>query len=309
MFYNYSSKPWWPRYLRNPADLTVNTITADTGNFDVINVATLNVSDPTDATIQTDLNVSSITATTGNIENLTADGFTSSSATISSSIGCNSLNSQTLTSNYLTANEILKVSNNCMIINDTNINSNTEFLGDSAKTVGDYLTELYPESTSTYALEQLAAGDNGSFSIILTSGGSYGTDKNSIQSYNSYRDKKLDLYLNPLGGKVILNEFKPVNQIMGAAAYMIKPNFACSTFICTIKQFSSDGVDNDQDQDVLWCINPGFKIIVYQNSDFSGTSTEFDNIDGLYPIYENGSQDATSIQIFYNNIEINPFGF
>ena len=39
------------------------------------------------------------------------------------------------------------------------------------------------------------------------------------------------------------------------------------------------------------------------------TSTEFDNIDGLYPICENGSQDATSIQMFYYNIETDPFGF
>lgn len=57
-----------------------------------------------------------------------------------------------------------------MIINDTNINSNTELLGNSAKTVGDYLSELYPDSSSTYALEQLTSGDNGSQSIIITSG-------------------------------------------------------------------------------------------------------------------------------------------
>ena len=90
---------------------------------------------------------------------------------------------------------------------------------------------------------------------------------------------------------------------------MIKPNFACSTFICTIKQFSSDGIDDDQDNDLLWCVNPGFKIIVYQNSDFCGTSTEFKNTDGLIPIYKNGSQAATSIQFFYDNIDMNPFGF
>jgi hypothetical protein len=95
---------------------------------------------------------------------------------------------------------------------------------------------------------------------------------------------------------------------MGAAAYMIKPNYACSTFIC-IKQFSSDGIDDDQDKDMLWCVNPGFKIIVYQDSNFNGSSIEFDNTNGLFPIHGNGSQDATSIQIFYNNIEINPFGF
>ena len=93
---------------------------------------------------------------------------------------------------------------------------------------------------------------------------------------------------------------------------MIKPNFACSTFICSIRQFASDNndiVDYDQDQDLLWCVNPGFKIIVYQNSDFSGTAEQFDNTNGLVPKYFNGSQDATSIQVYFNNEEINPFGF
>ena len=58
----------------NPTDLTVETITADTGNFQVINVATLNVSNPDDPTIPADLNINSITAAIGNIENLTAIG-------------------------------------------------------------------------------------------------------------------------------------------------------------------------------------------------------------------------------------------
>ena len=67
-----------------------------------------------------------------------------------------------------------------MIINDSNINSNIELLGNSAKTVGDYLNELYPDSSSTYALEQLASGDNGSQSIIITSGGTYEQDKSVL---------------------------------------------------------------------------------------------------------------------------------
>jgi hypothetical protein len=119
----------------------------------------------------------------------------------------------------------------------------------------------------------------------------------------------LDLHLNPLGGVTFISGLKSVNQTMGAACYMIKPNYACSTFICTIKQFSSDGVDNDQDQDLLWCVNPGFKIIVYIDSNFSGTAEEYDNTNGLTPIYANGSQDATSIQVYFNNVEINPFNF
>ena len=123
------------------------------------------------------------------------------------------------------------------------------------------------------------------------------------------KNKKIDLYLNHLGGKVILNDLKPVNQIMGAACYMIKPDFGCSTFICSIRQFAYGGIDNDQDQDLLRCVNPGFKIIVYIDSDFNGTSIEFDNTEGSTPIYGNGNKDATSIQVFYNNTEINPFGF
>ena len=103
-----------------------------------------------------------------------------------------------------------------MILNDLGLDSNIELLGNSAKTVEDYLSELYPDATGTYALEQLAAGDNGSSSLILTSGGTYQQDKNSIQSYDSYRDKELDLYVNPIGGKVNVNDFKPVKQIFGS---------------------------------------------------------------------------------------------
>ena len=92
-----------------------------------------------------------------------------------------------------------------MILNNTTIDSNTALLGNSGGvTVGDYLTQLYPDSTATHTLEQLAAGDNGSQSIILTAGGSYNDIlRNTIQSYDSFRDDKLDLYLNPLGGDVI----------------------------------------------------------------------------------------------------------
>ena len=40
----------------NPTDLTVDTITANTGNFEIINVTTLNVSEPADVVIPADLN-------------------------------------------------------------------------------------------------------------------------------------------------------------------------------------------------------------------------------------------------------------
>ena len=95
---------------------------------------------------------------------------------------------------------------------------------------------------------------------------------------------------------------------------MIKPNYACSTFICTIRVLSNDddgfaNFDQDNDQDLLWCVNPGFKIIVYNDGDFNGTAEEYDNTNGLVPTYFNGFQNATSIQVFFNSVEINPFGF
>ena len=188
-----------------------DTLTATNGNFDVINVATLNVSNPDDPTIPTDLNVSSITATTGNIENLTTDVITSSSITVTSSVACNSLTSQNTICDYITANEKLLVSNNALILNNCLIDSTTTLLGNSGETVGDYLSSLYPGSTSSYALEQLAAGDNGSQSIILTAGGSFGDDTNSIQSYDTNRTEQLDLRLNPLGGKVITDNLTYTN--------------------------------------------------------------------------------------------------
>ena len=294
-----------------------DTLSGTTANFDVINVATLNVSnpdDPDDPTIPTDLNVNSITATSGNIENLMTDIITSSSVSVSSSLACNSLTSQSATSDYITANEKLLVSNNAMILNNCLIDSTTDLLGNSAETVGDYLTSLYPGSTSSYVVQQLAGGDNGASSLIYTSGGLYEDDKNTIQSYDTTRSESLDLHLNPLGGTTFITDLKPVNQIMGAACYMIKPNFACSTFICTIRALSNDdngfaNFDQDNDQDLLWCVNPGFKIIVYNDGDFNGTAEEYDNTNGLVPKYFNGNQNATSIQVFFNSVEINPFNF
>ena len=186
----------------NPTDLTLDTITANTGNFEVINVTTLNVSDPDDPTIPADLNINSITATTGNIENLTANTFIATSASISSSFASNSITSQNLEADNIIANEKFNVSNNCMIINDVNIDSNISLLGNPGSiTVGQYLTEVYPDSEAVHTLQQLASGDNASQSLIMTAGGSYAdTRRITMQAFDSYLNTPLDLFVNPLGG-------------------------------------------------------------------------------------------------------------
>ena len=288
--------------VSNPDEnLTVNSITAESGNISNL------TSD--DIISTSSITGNSLTVPTGNISNLTSDNITSTSIT-GNSITAETGNITNLTSVDITVDEILKVSNNAMILNNAKLDSQIPLLGNDAIETGAYLTKLSPDSTSSYTLEQLAAGDNGSQSIILTAGGSYGASKNTIQSYDTSRQDPSPLYINPLGGEVIVNNLKPVNQMMGAACYMIKPDFGCSTFICTIRQLSSDlNVSNDQDLDLLWCVNPGFKIIVYIDSDFNGDYSEFDNSNGIVPIYETGLQDATSIQVFYFGVEINPFNF
>jgi hypothetical protein len=95
----------------------------------------------------------------------------------------------------------LKVETNILLL-EAALSSSSTLLGNSAISAGNYLTTLNPGSTATYALQQLSAGDNGSQSIIITAGGAFGQTKNTIQSYDSYRDSTLDLYLNPLGGDV-----------------------------------------------------------------------------------------------------------
>ena len=220
-----------------------------------------------------------------------------------------------ITVDTITATEKLLVSNNAMILNNTTTSSTSVLLGNSGETVGDYLSTVYPDSSSSYALEQLAAGDNGSQSLIFSAGGAYGDNRNTIQSYDTTRSESLDLHLNPLGGTTFITDLKPVNQTMGAACYMIKPNYACSTFICTIRLLANDesggnpDIDQDADQDLVWCVNPGFKIIVYIDSDFNGSAEEYDNTNGLVPNYFNGRQDASSIQVFFNDIEVNPLNF
>ena len=198
---------------RNGNLQTKGKITGSSADFDVINVNTLNVSNPSEPT---DLNVSSITATTGNIENLTTDNITSTSVSISSSLACNSLTSQSLSTDDTTVNNILKVSNNAMLINNTKMDSglsNQPLLGNSGgETVGSYLSQVYPESDYTYTLQQMAAGDNGSQSLIFTAGGGYEDPlRNTIQSYDSYRSTVHNLWLNPLGGQVITDDLTYTN--------------------------------------------------------------------------------------------------
>ncbi len=94
-----------------------------------------------------------------------------------------------------------KVSTRFLLMRAT-LASTDALLGSSAITAGNYLTTLNPGSVSSYALQQFTAGDSGSQSIIITSGGSFGQTKNTIQSYDSRRDSPLNLYLNPLGGNV-----------------------------------------------------------------------------------------------------------
>jgi len=160
------------------ADNTVETITATTGNFDVINATT--------GTIET------LTSQTGNIETIT---------------------SHTTDSSIITATDKFYVSNNAMLINNTLINTDTSLtdtplLGNSGSaTVGQYLNDIYPDSTHSYTLEQLAAGDDGSQSLIFTAGGGYQDPvRNTIQSYDSYRKTAQNLCLNPLGGDVIVGD-------------------------------------------------------------------------------------------------------
>ncbi len=53
-----------------------DTLSGTTANFDVINVSTLNVSNPDNQTVPSNLTVNSITAESGNISNLQSDEIT-----------------------------------------------------------------------------------------------------------------------------------------------------------------------------------------------------------------------------------------
>ena len=61
----------------------------------------------------------------------------------------------------------------------------------------------------------MASGDNYSQSLILSSGGSYAdVRRNVIQSFDSFDNEPLDLYLNPLGGKIITDNLTFTNSNM-----------------------------------------------------------------------------------------------
>ena len=192
---------------RNGNLQTKGNITASSADFDVINVNTLNVSNPSEPT---DLNVSSLTATTGNIENLTTNTITSTSVSVSSSVACNSLSTQNTSSDDITVNNILNVAGSFEALTAT-IESTIPLLGLNAITTGDYLQQISGDDDSHFSLLQLSSGDSGSQGLILTAGGSYGTGENSIQSFDSMRNNGLTLNLNPLGGKVVTDHLTYTN--------------------------------------------------------------------------------------------------
>ena len=123
-----------------------------------------------------------------------------------------------------------KVSTRFLLMRAT-LASTDALLGSSAITAGNYLTTLNPGSVSSYALQQFTAGDSGSQSIIITSGGSFGQTKNTIQSYDSRRDSPLNLYLNPLGGNVHApTEASTVNDTrIATTAYVKNQGYLTST--------------------------------------------------------------------------------
>ena len=192
---------------RNGNLQTKGKITGSSADFDVINVNTLNVSNPSEPT---DLNVNSITATTGNIENLTTDTITSTSVSVSSSVACNSLTSQNTSSDDTTVNNILTVAGSFEALTATK-ESTTPLLGQDAITTGDYLQQISSVGDSHYSLVQLASGDDGSQCIILTAGGHFDEGENTIQSFDSMRNNALTLNLNPLGGKVVTDHLTYTN--------------------------------------------------------------------------------------------------
>jgi len=61
------------------------------------------------------------------------------------------------------------------------------------------------------------------------------------------------------------------------------------------------------DIDDTWSVLPGYKIIVYQHSNYSGTNFVIDNTNGSVAKYHKSStpNDASSLQLFYKNIELN----
>jgi hypothetical protein len=59
---------------------------------------------------------------------------------------------------------------------------------------------------------------------------------------------------------------------------------------------------NDSDNAVL--VYPKYKIILYTNINYGGTSLTIDNTNGLKHIFTTGLNAATSWRVYYDNIEI-----
>jgi len=78
------------------------------------------------------------------------------------------------------------------------------FYGSSGVTTDTY-NDLFTTSSSLTHL-QLTSGDNGSQSIIFTSGGAFSDQVRNIQGYDTYRDQTNTLNLNQLGGTVAMGE-------------------------------------------------------------------------------------------------------
>lgn len=98
---------------------------------------------------------------------------------------------------------------NAMIQLIPQTNESTIQLLGNGLTVGLYLEQLDVDSSASYRLNQIASGDNDSQSILMSAGGNYGKIRNSIQSFDTFRNENLSLAINPLGGFVGINTNEP----------------------------------------------------------------------------------------------------
>ena len=59
---------------------------------------------------------------------------------------------------------------------------------------------------------------------------------------------------------------------------------------------------DETDEKVL--VFPKYKVIFYPNTDYLGTGTTVDNTSGTKCLYQNGSNNASSCKVYYDNTEI-----
>ena len=91
-----------------------------------------------------------------------------------------------------------------------------------------------------------------------------------------------------------------------AAIASCYPFFTSQSNLATLTSISNSGAGTISvaDVDDYWTVMPGYKIVLYDGSGYTGSTVTYDNTSGIVPInYKPATANiVTSFQLYFNNV-------